>query len=66
MISGSSEREYRKATSNAVTQNELKEINDQPKSRNFGFFHFNQQVCYWFCINFIKFFVINIHHEEVI
>ena len=34
MISGSSEREYRKARSNAVTQNELKKINNQPKSRN--------------------------------
>ena len=46
MISGGSEWGHREGTRKAVTRNELKKVNDQPESRNFGLFYFNQLICY--------------------
>ena len=45
----SSEMEHREEMSKAVTINELKWTNDQPKNSNSGLLHFNKLVC----INFI-------------
>ena len=38
----------------------------QPKSSSSGLFLFNKLVCFEFYINFIKFFIVNKYHEEVI
>ena len=38
----------------------------QPKSSNAGLFLFNKLICYGFYTNFIKFFIENKYHEEVI
>ena len=61
-----SEREHRKDMSKAVTINELKQTNDQPKNSNSGLLHFNKLVCYQFYINFVKFAILNMYHKKVI